>query len=170
MDPDDIYFPEANDIGPHAIAFAQLMFAHSEFEREVRSLQGAITNDLSFGEWRSNQWKARERPDRMMKLMKRYLGDNLQEAEPVAKLLSDAIGPCGQRNFLAHGEWWCFNTRTLTITVRSRTRWSDGQPEHLEYTAQEIEALGVEFKKLEIELFKLRRRISIRQSRAPKAD
>jgi hypothetical protein len=58
----------------------------------------------------------------------------------------------------------------LTITVRSRTRWSDGQPEHLEYTAQEIEALGVEFKKLEIELFKLRRRISIRQSRAPKAD
>jgi hypothetical protein len=170
MDPDDIYFPEANDIGPHAITFAQLMFAHSEFEREVRSLQGAITNDLSFGEQRSNQWKARERPERMTKLMKRYLGDNLQEAEPVAKLLSDAIGPCDQRNFLAHGEWWCFNTRTLTITVRSRTRWSDGQPEHLEYTAQEIEALGVEFKKLEIELFKLRRRISIRQSRAPKAD
>jgi len=26
------------------------MFAHSEFEREVRSLQGIITNDLSFGE------------------------------------------------------------------------------------------------------------------------
>ena len=39
MDPDDIYFPEAEDIGPHAIAFAQVMFAHSEFEREVCSLQ-----------------------------------------------------------------------------------------------------------------------------------
>jgi hypothetical protein len=29
------------------------MFAHSAFEREVRSLQGAITHDLSFGDgWR----------------------------------------------------------------------------------------------------------------------
>jgi hypothetical protein len=102
------------------------MFAHSEFEREVRSLQAAITNDLSFGERRSNQWKARQRPERMAKLMKRYLGDDLQEAEPVAKLLSDAIGPCDRRNFLAHGEWWCFNTRTLTITIRSGTRWNDG--------------------------------------------
>src|ERR1700738_3567809 len=52
VDPDDIYFPEAEDIGPHAIAFAQVMFAHSEFEREVCSLQGVITNDLSCGERR----------------------------------------------------------------------------------------------------------------------
>ena len=104
MDPDDIYFPEAEDIGPHAIAFAQLMFAHSKFEREVRSLQGAITNDLNFGEQRSNQWTARQRPERMAKLIKGHLGDDLQEAEPIAKLLSDAIGPCDRRNFLAHGE------------------------------------------------------------------
>jgi hypothetical protein len=83
MDPDDIYFPEAEDIGPHAIAFAQLMFAHAEFEREVRSLQGAITNDLSFGEQRSNQWKARQRPERMAKLIKRHFGDDLQETEPI---------------------------------------------------------------------------------------
>jgi hypothetical protein len=163
MDPDDIYFPEAEDIGPHAIAFAQLMFAHAEFEREVRSLQGAITNDLSFGEQRSNQWKARQRPERMAKLIKRHFGDDLQETEPIVKLLSDAIGPCDQRNFLAHGEWWCFNTRTLTITVRSETRWNDGQPEH-QYTAREIEALGGEFKKLEIELFKHRRRIEARHA------
>ena len=49
MDPDDIYFPEAEDIGPHAIAFARLMFAHSEFEREVRSLplQAAVPRVLS---------------------------------------------------------------------------------------------------------------------------
>jgi hypothetical protein len=164
VDPDDIYFPEAEDIGAHAIAFAQLMFAHSEFEREVRSLQGAITNDPNFGERRSNQWKARQRPERMAKLIKRHLGDDLQETEPIVKLLSDAIGPCDQRNFLAHGEWWSFNTRTLTITVRSGTRWNDGQPEHVEYTAQEIEALVGEFERLETELFKLRRRIEARHA------
>ena len=164
MDPDDIYFPEAEDIGPHAIAFAQLMFAHSEFEREVRSLQGAITNDLNFGERRGNHWEARQRPERMAKLIKRHLGDDLQEVEPIAKLLSDAIGPCDQRNFLAHGEWWRFNTRTLTITVRSGRRWNDGQPEHLKHTVQKIEALGGEFKKLAIDLFKLRRRIEARRA------
>src|ERR1700738_2323294 len=94
VDPDDIYFPEAEDIGPHAIAFAQVMFAHSEFEREVCSLQGVITNDLSFGERRSNQWRVRERPERMAQLIKTHLEDDLQEAEPIVKLLSDAIGPC----------------------------------------------------------------------------
>jgi hypothetical protein len=164
VDPDDIYFPEAEDIGPHAIAFAQLMFAHSEFEREVRSLQGAITKDLSFGERRSNQWNARERPERIAKLIRTHLGDDLQETEPIVKLLSDAIGPCDQRNFLAHGEWWSFNTRTFTMTVRSGTRWNDGQPEYVEYTVQEIEALVGEFERLEIELFKLRRRIEARHA------
>jgi hypothetical protein len=98
VDPDDIYFPEAEDIGPHAIAFARLMFAHSEFEREVRSLQGIITSDVSFGERRSNQWKARERPERMAQLIKTHLGNDLREAKPIVELLSDAIGPCDQRN------------------------------------------------------------------------
>jgi hypothetical protein len=52
----------------------------------------------------------------------------------------------------------------LTITVRSGTRWNDGQPEHVEYTAQEIEALVGEFERLETELFKLRRRIEARHA------
>jgi hypothetical protein len=164
MDPDDIYFPDAEEIEPHAIAFAQMMFAHSEFEREVRSLQGTVTNDLSFGERRSNQWKARERPKRMAKLIKTYLGDDFQEAEAIVNLLSDAIGPCDERNFLAHGEWWSFNTRTLTITVRGGTRWVDDQPKHVEYTAQDIAALVREFERLEVELFKLRRRIEARRA------
>src|SRR5262245_32989880 len=115
------------------------MFAHSEFEREVRSLQGVITNDTSFGERRSNQWKARERPERMAQLIKTHLGNDLREAKPIVKLLSDAIGPCDQRNFLPHGEWRCLKPRAVTITVRSGTRWKGGQPEHVEYTAREIE-------------------------------
>jgi hypothetical protein len=34
MDRDDVAFPDANEIAPHAIAFARMMFAHAEFERE----------------------------------------------------------------------------------------------------------------------------------------
>ena len=100
----------------------------------------------------------------MAQLIKTHLGNDLREAKPIVELLSDAIGPCDQRNFLAHGQSWCFNTRTLTITVRSGTRWKDGQPEHVEYTAQEIEALVGEFERFEIELFKLRRRIEARHA------
>jgi hypothetical protein len=163
IDRDAIFFPMQRRSGRTSIAFAQLMFAHSEFEREVRSLQAAITNDANFGEQRNNQWKARKRPELMARLIKRHLGDDLQEAEPIVKILHDAIGPCDRRNFLAHGDWWCFNTRTLTITVRSGTRWSEGQPDHVEYTAQDIKALAGEFERLQIELFKLRRRINARR-------
>jgi len=55
----------------------------------------------------------------------------------------------------------------LTITLRSGTRWNDGQPEHVEYTAQEIEALVGEFEKLGIGLFKLRHRIEARHAASP---
>src|SRR5262245_57826743 len=108
------------------------MFAHSEFASDVRSLQGAITTDSMFGERRSKQWKVRKRPELMAKRIRTHLGEDLQETEPIVKLLSEAIGPCDQRNFLSHGEWWSFNTRALTITVRSGTGWNDGQAEHLE--------------------------------------
>jgi hypothetical protein len=50
----------------------------------------------------------------------------------------------------------------LTITVRSGTRWNDRQPEHVEYTAQEM--LVGELKRFEIKLFKLRRRIEARHA------
>jgi hypothetical protein len=38
MDRDDVAFPDANEIAPHAVAFARMMFAHAEFERGIRSL------------------------------------------------------------------------------------------------------------------------------------
>jgi hypothetical protein len=160
VDSDDIYFPEAADIG----AARHRVCASDVCPRRIRARSSLAAGryDPSFGERRSHQWNARERPERMAKLIRTHLGDDLQETEPIVKLLSDAIGPCDQRNFLAHGEWWSFNTRTLTITVRSRTRWSDGQPDQFEYTAQKIKALVGEFERLETKLFKLRRRIEAR--------
>ncbi len=53
--------PEAEEIAPLAIAFAQMMFRHTAFEREVSSLQDAITGESGFGENRVNQWKASDR-------------------------------------------------------------------------------------------------------------
>jgi len=163
--PDTVFFPEPEVISQHAIAFARLMFAHAAFEREVRSLQDAITSEPAFGERRSSQWPARTRPKLMAELIKKHLGTNLQEALPIANLLTAAINFCDQRNLLAHGEWWCFNTQKSTISVRGGTRWIDDQrpPEHCEYTASEIDALVEKFRTTELELFKLRRCIENRQ-------
>ena len=35
MGPHDVALPDPNEIGPHAIAFARMMFAHAAFEREA---------------------------------------------------------------------------------------------------------------------------------------
>ena len=62
LDLDIVYEPEAEEIEAHAIAFAQMMFAHSELERRVGDLQDVIVHQRGFGERPSNQWGARKRP------------------------------------------------------------------------------------------------------------
>ena len=63
LDLDIVYEPEAEEIEAHAIAFAQMMFAHSELERRVGDLQDVIVHQRGFGERPSNQWGARKRPE-----------------------------------------------------------------------------------------------------------
>jgi hypothetical protein len=165
LDPDAIYFPDPEAIAPLAIAFARLMFAHAKFEGEFRSLQGAITNDPRFGERRANQWSARRRPDCMAKLIEKHFPDGLEEAEPIAKLLNDAIDLCDRRNLLAHGEWWYFHQPTSTVTVRSGTQGRDDEgPEHADFTAAGIYALAEKFKDLAAELYHLGHSIDARKS------
>jgi hypothetical protein len=110
-DQDNVLFPDPNEITAHAIEFARMMFIHTSFEREVSALQDAITKDDGFGEQRANKWSARERPGRMVKLIEKYRGNAIAETAQINKLLTDAIDLCDQRNFLAHGHWWCFNRR-----------------------------------------------------------
>jgi hypothetical protein len=154
LDPNIVYEPEASDIAAHAIAFAQMMFVHSELERRVGDLQDVIVHERGFGERRRNQWGARKRPRCIAKLIGKHLGENVPEAAAIVKLLFEAIAPCDQRNLLAHGHWWCFNRQTAQITVRSGTLWEGDCPAPVEFTAADIEATE-EFKDLEVELYKL---------------
>lgn len=162
-DPDEVAFPETHEIEAHALAFAEMMFEHAEFEREVRELQDAITGQHGFGERPSNKWNARSRPQRMVKLLKQY-GGSLPQRGPIKKLLTDAIEPTDQRNLLAHGTWWCFNRRTSTICVRGTTRWESEElsPEQGDYSVTDIRALGATFADLAGKLYPLRREIEQR--------
>src|SRR5262245_6251819 len=117
------YFPGPDnaDIAPFVKAFVRLMFAHVEFERRFSDLQGVITGDPNFGEQPSNQWRPRERPQRMTKLIlmeKERLGD-VPEASQIERALKAAIPHCDRRNLLAHGTWWRFDPVQQVITVRS---------------------------------------------------
>jgi hypothetical protein len=149
MDRDDVAFPDANEIAPHAIAFARMMFAHAEFEREVRLLVDAINpKKPGFGERPENQWTASEGgTGKIIILIKYHRGSGMPQTEQIKNLLNEAIRPCRDRNFLAHGTWWCFNRRTFTIEVRGGVRWQpELPPENRQYTPSDIEKLADEFK------------------------
>ena len=159
LHPDMVAFPEPEEITPHALAFARMMFAHATLEREIAALQDVIAKEPGFGEQRPNQWGARARPARMVALIMERRGCLPQTGE-IEKLLKDAIDPCEQRNLPAHGTWWGFNRQTATVYVRGATRWEDAElPEHREYTAADIEAIFDKLATIEVELWQLRRAI-----------
>ena len=117
MDPHDVALPDPSEIAPHAIAFARMMFAHAAFEREVRSLVDAINpKKPGFGERPENQWTASESgTGKIVILIRHHRGSDLPQVVQIKNLLNEAIQPCRNRNFLAHGTWWCFNRRTLAV-------------------------------------------------------
>jgi hypothetical protein len=119
--PDDeivIYFPEAEIMPSFAIGFMRMMFAHAEFEEQVRRLQSAITNNPKF----DKRWDTSERPQRMAKLIEDHSGSvQDQEASEIRRVLTDAIDLCKRRNLLAHGRWWRFDPKTSTIKIRGGT-------------------------------------------------
>ena len=169
MDPHDVAFPDPSEIAPHAIAFARMMFAHAAFEREVRSLVDAINpKKPGFGERPENQWTPSESgTGKIIILIEHHRGSNLPQIEQIKSLLNEAILPCRDRNFLAHGTWSCFNRRSLTIEVRSGVRWG-GQPpsENRTYAMSGILKLARKFKDMEAELYKIRRSLEPKMSEA----
>jgi hypothetical protein len=161
MDRDDVAFPDANEIAPHAVAFARMMFAHAEFERGIRSLVDAInTKEPGFGERPDNQWIASESGTaKIIVLIMRHCGSGRPQIEQIRNLLDEAVDLCRQRNFLAHGTWWCFNRQTLTLEVRGGMRREQPElpPENREYVVSDIEKLADKFKDIEAELYRIRR-------------
>ena len=162
MGPDDVAFPDPNEIAPHAIAFARMMFAHAALEREVRSLVDAINpQEPGFGERPENQWTASESgTGKITILIRHHRGSGLPQIVQIKNLLNEAIHPCRDRNFLAHGTWCCFNRRTLTIEVRG----PELPPENRTYTASGILKLAHKFKDIEAELYKVRRSLEPKMS------
>src|SRR4029077_4803303 len=160
---------DPNEIAPHAVAFAQMMFAHAAFEREVRSLVDAINpKKPGFGERSENQWTASESgTGKIIILIKFHRGGGLPQIEQIKNLLNEAIHPCRDRNFLAPCTWGWFNRRTLTVEVRGGIQWQrELPPENRQYTASDIEKLADKFKNIGAEVNKIRRSLEPKMSDA----
>jgi hypothetical protein len=170
MGPDDVAFPDANEIAPHAIAFARMMFAHAAFEHEVRSLVDAINpKEQGFGERHENQWMASESGTaKIIVLIMRHCGSGRLQIDQIRNLLDEAVHLCRQRNFLAHGTWWCFNRPTLTVEVSGAVRWEQPElpPANREYRASDIEKLADKFKDIKAELYRIRRSFAPKMTEA----
>jgi hypothetical protein len=173
LDSDKIYFPEAEIMPSFAMAFMRMMFAHAEFEEQVRDLHDSIIKTpakqphffarlLNFGSKTGGGfWNARNRPKRMAKLIKDRPGlVNDQEATQIDQILKAAIGPCDRRNLLAHGRWWRFDPKTSTITIRGERK---GEPAWAEYTEAKILEIDLELGALGAELHTLRSAIEHRR-------
>jgi hypothetical protein len=170
MDPHDVAFPDPSEIAPHAIAFARMMFAHAAFERELRSLVDAINpKKPRFGERPENKWSPSESSTgKIIILIKHHRGSDLPHIEQIKNVLNEAILPCRDRDFLAHGTWCCFNRRSLTLEVRGGVRWAQPElpPENRAYTVSDILKLARRFKDIEAELYKIRRSLEPKISEA----
>jgi len=89
----------------------------------------------------------------------RHCGCGRPEIDQIRNLLDEAVHLCRERNFLAHGTWWCFNRRTLTVEVRGGVRWEQPElpPENRKYRVSNIEKVADKFKDIEAELYRIRR-------------
>jgi hypothetical protein len=163
LDPEAIYFPEPEAIPGFAMEFMRMMSAHANFEMEVRLLQDTITrkpdNKQSDRKTDGSLGSARDRPKRMAKLIKQHLGA-IPEAGQIKKILTEAIGPCDDRNLLAHGQWWRFDSKTSTIKIHGERK---GQIKFADFAEANILKIADDLKGLKTELFKLRSAIENRR-------
>ena len=157
------YFPEVDDpdLQPFTQAFVGMMFAHAAFERGVSELMDVITGEDGFGERPKNQWTADQRPRRMKKLIRDYRPNGLPETDAIVACLKRSISFCRDRNLLAHGTWWEFDTDANTITVRSGVDRKN-EDQHRAFAVADIQAVAMSLDDLEAELWTLRRAVEKR--------
>jgi hypothetical protein len=177
FDRDAIYFPEAEIMPSLAMAFMRMMFAHAEFEEQVRKLHATIMKTAAkrrHVKRRSNKramnsrretggdlGNARARPKRMAKLITDRPGlVKNREAKQIVQILKEAIRPCDRRNLLAHGRWWRFDPKTSTIRIRGERK---GEPEWADHTEEKIREIGSELRKLAGDLNEIKQAIEHRR-------
>jgi len=138
------------------------MFAHANFEGVFLEMQNVVANDEAFSENGKNRWFAKDRPEKMRQLMIDR-GCKNDEIATAHRVLTDAFPLCNDRNLLAHGDWWHFDTTADEITVRA-DRDRNGEEQHRCFSAGTLTEIAERLDALELELWHVKRAIERRAS------
>ena len=158
------YFPDADNIGPFGPSFLRLMFACAELDRRVAQMQNLITNDLTYSD--KHLWSSQKRAKKMRKLFRKHggrLAMQPEDGERIVDALKRAVAPCDLRNLLAHGHWWKLDKKTIEVR---RDKWRRGEKRFVKVTLAQIDRAESELADLEVELYKISRRIRRKDARA----
>jgi hypothetical protein len=154
------YFPnfDSSALSDFAIPFCQLMFAYANLDREITSLVcssiGKSSQEVKF-----NRGKVDELGEQVKKFIFKHGGDVSQMAN-IKGHLSRASASYTLRNDLAHGHWWKFDLNNKSVSVRRDRRNNE---RFVEVTVADIKRAISEFEDVELELFKIRRKIEGQQ-------
>ena len=156
------YFPDPDcpALRPFTQAFVRLMFAHAEFERRLLDLAGVISCNHELGQLPT----ARKRRQFFAWLIRAHEDSHqggIPEASDILDCLGEAIAACDERNLMAHGHWWAFDTNAQAITVRGDVARFQ-QHQHQERTVAQIEAATLALVETESKLYRLQRSIQAR--------
>lgn len=156
-------FPRAEDVPHFAAPFLKLMFAHANFEGLFRDLQNVVAEDETFAEKWKNRWHASDRAEKMLQLMTDH-GCRNDDIETAHRVLTEALPLCSDRNLLAHGDWWHFDTAIGEITVRG-DRERAGEEQHRRFSVETLTGIADRLDELEGELWQVKRAIERRSQR-----
>jgi hypothetical protein len=162
FDPQNNYFPDFDDdaISPFALPFCRLMFAYANLDREIARLVSASTGDPSH-EDKFRRGSVGDLAEEVETFIRKHGGD-VTEIAAIKELLGRSHNSYEIRNLLAHGHWWVFDPRNGKVEIR-RDRNKPDQERFVEITVDQIEEAISDFKDVEMELFKVRRRIESRR-------
>ena len=150
------YFPnfENVDLVDFAVSFCQLMFAYANLDREIAKVVSALTGEPSH-EDEFRRGSVNGLGEQIEQFVVKHGGD-VSEMAAIKEHLSRVSTSYTLRNDLAHGHWWKFDSRNKSVSVR---RDRSNNERFVEATVVEIKRAIGEFEDVEIELFKIRRKI-----------
>jgi hypothetical protein len=162
FDPANHYFLnfDNDEIIPFAVPFCRLMFAYANLDREIARLVSASTGKPSHKD-KFRRGSANDLADEFEDFIHKNNGDVL-EIEEIKEQLNRSRISYELRNLLAHGHWWEFDTLNMSVSIR-HDRTKDDQERFITVTIAQIEEAISKFEDVEIELFKVRRRIESRR-------
>jgi len=159
FDNDHEYFPTeiwSERIEAFAVPFFRLMIVAAQTDHEINRVVAASTGNADH----EDEFR-RGSVSNLARDVKRFVKANdgdLSEFNRIRPLLKSAKSHYLLRNSLAHGDWWRYDPKSLSVSIR-QDRGYAGEDRFREVSVTDIENAIFEFQNIEADLYNVRRKI-----------